>query len=164
MRKFIFCLAPLFLSGCVASSTLPLSADTVQITTQAAPVCGAAGAQKVALKRAAGETINRGFDRFIIVNGQLQASTQLVGYTPVVAQSTGSATAWGNGNTAYATGQSTTTYSGGMPITATSHSQGLVVKMFKEGDPAGQMALDAKSILGPDWQKAIKDPNPTCID
>lgn len=164
MFRSIFSLAPLLLPGCVASSTLPLSADTVQITTQAAPVCGAAGAQKVALRRAASETLSRGYSRFIILNGQLQANTELIGYTPVVAQSTGSATAWGQGNTAFATGSSTTTYSGGMPITATSHSQGLIVKMFNDGDPAGKMALDAKATLGPDWQKAMKDPNPTCID
>lgn len=164
MLKSIWPAALLSLGACAQSSTLPLSADMVQIQTHAAPVCGAAGAQRLALKQAAVETINRGYDRFVIVGGQYQAQEQLVGYTPVVAQTTGSATAYGVGNTAYATGQSTTTYTGGQPMTATAHNQGVVVKMFKDGDPSGSNALSARSTLGANWLKLSQEKTYTCFD
>ena len=164
MWKLILSFVALALAACAKSSTLPLSADMVQIQTHAAPVCGADGAQRLALKQAAVETINRGYDKFVIVDGQYQAQERVVGYTPVVAQTTGSATAYGVGNTAYATGQSTTTYTGGMPMTATAHNQGVVVKMFKDNDPAGANALSARSTLGPGWQKISQEKAYTCFD
>ena len=70
---------------------------------------------------------------------------------------TATATATGYGNTAFASGQSTTTYSGGQPIIAGTHDQGLVVKMFKDGDPAGANALSAREQLGPKWGEAVKE-------
>jgi hypothetical protein len=37
------------------------------------------------------------------------------------------------------------------------------VRMFKAGDPEGQRAVDARQVLGPDWQKRIaKGPGLTC--
>ncbi len=129
----------------------------MRITTSAAPVCGSTGAQNVAFRRAAVETINRGYDRFVILGGEAQNNVGVVGYTPVQAYTTGSATATGYGNTAFAHGQSTTTYSGGQPIIAGSHDQGLIVKMFKDGDPAGKNALSAREQLGPKWQEAVKE-------
>jgi hypothetical protein len=35
-------------------------------------------------------------------------------------------------------------------------NQGLVIKMFKDGDPQGLNALPARETLGPDWQEQIK--------
>jgi hypothetical protein len=51
----------------------------------------------------------------------------------------------------------TTTYSGGYPIVAGTHDQGLVVKMFKDDDPRGGNAISARGMLGPKWQEAIKE-------
>ena len=133
----------------------------MQITASAAPACGAIGAQKVAFQRAAIETINRGYDKFVILGGEAQNNVGVVGYTPVQAHTTGSATAYGYGNTATAHGQSTTSYTGGQPIIAGSRDQGLIVKMFKDGDPAGNNALSAREQLGPKWQEAVKDGAPT---
>lgn len=142
---------------------MPLAADTVQIVSRAAPICGAEGAERLAFRQAAAETIRRGFDRFAIINGQYQGDTFVAGYTPVVAQSHGTGFVHGYGNSAMVTGSSTTTYSGGAPITMTRHSQGLIVKMFKDGDPNGSNALGARETLGPDWQKVVSEDKITCL-
>lgn len=157
MKWILLAACAVVLCGCAKSSTIPLSADTMRITTSAAPVCGATGAESVAFRRAAVETINRGYDKFIIIGGEAQNNVGVVGYTPVQAHTTGTATATGYGNVAYASGQSTTTYSGGQPIIAGTHDQGLVVKMFKDGDPAGQNALSAREQLGPKWADTVKE-------
>lgn len=140
-------------AGCARSAAIPLSNDTVQITTSAAPVCGVTGAQTVALRRAAIETINRGFDKFMIHGGQYQNNVRVVGSTPVVASTTGMATAHGN----VAFGRATTTYSGGQPIIAGTHDQGLIVQMFKDADPAGANAISARQQLGPKWKEMVAE-------
>ncbi|MGO4682371.1 hypothetical protein [Hyphomicrobium sp. 2TAF46] len=162
MRRIFFglCIA---LVGCAKASTIPLTKDTLQITSSAAPVCGMTGAQNVALHQAAVETIRHGYDNFLIVGSQYQNNVGVVGYTPVVANTTGSVTAMGYGNSATAFGNSTTTYSGGQPIIAGTHNQSFVVKMFKDGDPAGNDAISAKSTLGPKWQEAVAQDSHTCL-
>ncbi len=152
------------LTGCAGATTMPLSNDTVQITSRAAPVCGAGGAQKVAVRQASVETIRRGYDRFIITDAAASSDVGVVGYAPVIAHTTGYATATGYGNTATAYGNATTTYSGGQPIIAGSHRQGLIVKMFRDGDPAGKNALSARGELGPKWAELVKSESVTCFD
>jgi hypothetical protein len=164
MKKIIACLITTTLLGCAGSSAIPLAQDTVQISSRAAPVCGAEGAQKVAFRQASVETIRRGYDRFLIIGGQYRNDVGVVGYTPVMAQTTGYATATGYGNTATAYGSATTTYSGGQPIIAGSHRQGLVVKMFRDNDPAGKNALSARAELGPKWAELVKSETITCFD
>lgn len=149
--------ATLILIGCARSATLPVAADAIIITTNAAPICGSAGAQSVALRHAAIETINRGFDRFIILDGRYQNNVRVIGYTPVHAHTVSSATAVGHGNVVTAHGQSTTYFSGGSPIIAGSHDQGLLVKMFRDDDPAGANAISARQQLGPKWQEIVKE-------
>ena len=134
---------------------MPLAQDTVQISSHTAPACGGVAAQDVAFKRAAVETIRRGYDRFVILDGQAQTETRVLGYTPTRAYTTGQATATQVGNRATAYGSSTTTITGGAPIIAHAHSQDLIVKMFKQSDPTGVNALDARQQLGPAWQEAV---------
>jgi len=153
ISPFLFLLA---ISGCASSSVMPLAADTVQITTSAAPICGAAGAQSVAAKQAAMETIKRGFDRFVIIGGYADNNVSVVGHTPVYADTYGSATSTISGNNIYTSGSSRTTYSGGAPIIAGSHDQVVTVKMFRDDDPVGVNALSARAELGPDWQAIVK--------
>ena len=153
--------AAALLCACANSAVMPLSADTFQLTASAAPVCGRTGAQNVAVRRAAIETINRGFDKFMIMGADAQNNVRVVGHTPVQALTTGTATATGYGNMAAISGQSTTTYTGGYPIVAGTHDQGLVVKMFKEGDPAGAQAIAARGTLGPKWKDAIQESSAT---
>jgi len=157
MNKTAIVAASLIFIGCARSATLPVAADTIIITTNAAPICGSAGAQSVALRHAAIETINRGFDRFIILDGRYQNNVRVIGYTPVHAHTVSSATAVGHGNVVTAHGQSTTYFSGGSPIIAGSHDQGLLVKMFRDDDPAGANAISARQQLGPKWQEIVKE-------
>lgn len=164
MRTILIGFLAVFLSACVRTSTMPLAADVVQITARAAPACGAEGAEKAAFRQAAIETLKAGNDRFIILNGAAQNNITMVGTTPVVANTYGSATAYGYGNTATAYGSSTTTYSGGQPIFAGTHDQSLIVKMFKSADPQAANALDARTVLGPDWQTAMNSTNNNCMD
>jgi len=164
MRLGLILAATIALSACVRTSVMPLAADTVQITARAAPACGAEGAEKIAIKQAAIETLKAGYDRFVIINGAQQNKVGVVGTTPVVANTYGTATAYGYGNTATAYGQSTTTYSGGTPIFAGTHDQSLIVKMFHASDPNSGNALDAKTLLGPNWRSALTEKNTNCFD
>jgi hypothetical protein len=134
----------LAVSGCARSSTMPLAQDTFQITASAAPVCGMQGAQRVAVRQAAVETIRRGYDRFLIMGAQ--GGQTVVGYTPVVVQSLGRGGA---------------VASGGDPMIG--HDQGLVVKMFRDNDPAGANAVSARDTLGPKWPELIKSDALTCV-
>ena len=131
------------LASCASASTIPLAKDTVQITARAAPACGEEGAERVALQRAAVETITRGYDHFIVANAQARDQIRVVGY--------GSSTIYGN------------TIYGGQPIYGGTHNQALIVKMFKTGDAGSQNALDARTILGADWRKKVAKPAVTCV-
>ena len=162
-RTLATVVACLVLSACAKSSIIPLSADTFQVTTGAAPICGQVGAASVAAKQAAAETIRRGYDKFVITNGAYQNDVHVVGYTPVVANTSSTATGNINGNMVDMNGRATTTVSGGDPIVMGSHDQALVVKMFKASDPAGANAVDARSSLGPDWQKTVEFGVNTCL-
>jgi hypothetical protein len=148
--------APL-LFGCAHSSTIPLSADTIRITTSAAPVCGATGAQSVAFRRAAIETINRGFDRFLVLGSDAQNNVRVVGTTPVTATTNIYATGNTFGNATDIQGTATTSYSGGQPIIAGSHDQFLIVKMFRETDAGAQNAISARTELGEKWPEIVKE-------
>ena len=132
-------LIALVLGACAQSSTVPLAVDTMQITTRAAPACGGStGAQKLAMKRAAVETITRGYDKFVILGAQDRNDAKVLGYTPV--------------------------HTGGQPIIAGGHKQSLIVKMFKADDPAGANALPARVQLGPEWQKIVNEgESNTCL-
>ena len=149
--------------GCAQSSTIPLAQDTFQITASAAPVCGVAGAQNVAVKQAAAETIRRGYDRFIVQGAEYQNTVRVVGHTPVVAQTYGTGTVSGFGNMASINTNATTTFSGGQPVYGGSHNQGLIVRMFREGDPMGANAVSARETLGPQWQELAAKPALTCL-
>jgi hypothetical protein len=137
-------MAALLIGGCASSSIIPMSQDTFQITAAAAPACGVAGAQRVAVQQAAAETIRRGYDRFIIMGGQ--AGADYVGSTPVVVQRFGYGGAM---------------VSGGQPMV--SHSQGLMVRVFRNGDPSGANALSARETLGPDWEEKATKTTFTCL-
>ena len=163
MRYLGLLLTVFTLSACAKSAVIPLSRDTIQITSSAAPACGAIGAQQVALRRAAVETIRRGYDSFVITGGGYHNNVRTYGHTPVIASTTSNAHATGYGGYAVAHGRSQTIVSGGQPIVGGTHDQGLIVKMFKEGDPLGSNAVSARATLGPKWQEAIKSNSTSCL-
>lgn len=133
------------LAACAQTSTIPISQDTFQLTSRTAPICGASGAERVAVRQAAAEVIRRGGDRFVIAGAQ--GTANVIGHTPVVVQGTG-----GGGAMVY----------GGAPMVA--HGQGLLVRMFRDGDPAGANALSAREQLGPNWPAIVKNQQLTCFD
>jgi hypothetical protein len=136
--------AALALSACASSTTIPIAQDTFQLTARAAPACGAAGAERVAVRQAAAEVIRRGYDKYLVIGGQSQST--VVGTTPIQVQRTyGGAIAYG-----------------GNPIVAA--GQGLTIKMFKDGDSAGANALSARATLGPNWQEIASKQTLTCFD
>jgi hypothetical protein len=150
--------------SCARTTATPLSRDVIQISSSAAPICGSSGAQALAAKSAAIETISRGYDGFVVLDAASASSVGVVGYTPVTSQGTyNTMGTYGSGSyNANTTGY--TTYSGGSPIVAGSHDRGLIIKMFKTSDPAYASAVDARSQLGPAWQEIVAaGPKSTCM-
>jgi hypothetical protein len=143
------------ISGCTSTSVTPLSRDVVQISTSAAPACGRASAKRVALQAAAIETLRQGYDGFVVFGTDYQDDVRVVGTTPVYGQSTYNM----YGNTIYGN----SSYSGGQPIMGGSRTQELTVKMFPRTDPNFISSVDARSVLGSDWQALVEDGAPnTC--
>ena len=117
----------------------------------------------MAAKRAAIETIKRGYDKYVILGAGYQNDVRVIGHTPLVANTYGSGTVTGYGNSAYVNGQSTTYYSGGAPVVGGHHNQQLMVRMFHASEPGAESAIDARRVLGPEWQKALSSSaNGTC--
>lgn len=135
------------LAACTSSDSVRTSANTAIVRTSAAPVCGGAGAARVAQRMAAIETIRAGYDRYIIVDA---ASASNIG----VAQTPG--TFHHSGTVRGGTYSGTTTYQPGVPIVYGSHDQAFAIRMFREGEPGAQQAISARQTLGPKWQEAVK--------
>lgn len=145
--KCVLLSGAMFLTGCASASVMDLDANTVQVSAGAAPACGAVGAQNYAVKTAAYQTLRRGYDKYVIGGTQATSQTRFAGYTPMYANN------YGNG----------TMITGGAPIMMTEHGQNLIVHMFHASDPGAENAVDAKTTLGPDWQKILtKGPGNTC--
>lgn len=162
-RVLIMCAAAVLLAGCASSSVMDLDSNTIQVSTSAAPACGAQGAQQVAVQRAAIETLKRGYDRYAVMGAGAANNVGVVGYTPLTANTYGSGSVSAYGNNAYLSGQSTTYYSGGQPIIGGSYDQQITIRMFRSSDPGAESAIDARRVLGPDWQEKLsKGMNGTC--
>lgn len=67
------------LTGCARTSTLPLATDRIEITVRAAPICRD-DADRLALQKAAVETIKSGFENFIVID--TGGGGYISGYTP----------------------------------------------------------------------------------
>lgn len=159
----ISALLTLLLTGCASSSVMDVDSNTIAISTSAAPACGSQGAQQVAVRRAAIETLQRGYDKYIILGAQSQNNVGVVGYTPMVANTYSAGTINTYGNMGTYNGSSNTYFSGGQPIIGGTHDQQLAVRMFHSNEPGSANAVDARQILGPQWQSIVaKGPGNTC--
>jgi hypothetical protein len=141
MRRttLVLTIAAVALAGCVRTSVMPMSADTFQITARAAPVCGGEGAERVAFRQAAIETIRRGYDRFVIMNGLAQNNVSTGTYV------------YGNRYGVYSS-----------PIFYGSHDQAIIVRTLRDNDPEARKALSARAVLGPTWHQQITSDTLTC--
>ncbi len=147
MKRAVALCAALAVAGCAGTSVVQTSADTAIVTARAAPACGGAGAERVAVQQAAVETIKAGFDKYIIYDAAAQntvTATQMPGTYNTMG------TVYGG------TFSATTTYRPGPIIYSGNHSQAFAIKMFKADDPAGANAVDARTTLGPEWPSLIK--------
>ncbi len=150
---------PIMLFGCASTSVTPLAANTILISTSVESACGGQSAQRLAYNQAAIETIRRGYDLFVIVNSQSSSEIYQVGNMPVYSNTVASGHV--AGQSVFMQGQ--TSIYGGQPIYDGYHNRELAVVMFRNGDPEGGNALDARAALGPDWQKKIKQTKNTCF-
>jgi hypothetical protein len=142
------------LSGCVQSGSIRTSANTMLIQTSAAPACGSIGAAQVAQHNAAVETIRAGFDRYIIEGA---------GAANNVSVSQMGGTYNTNVTGGYGVYNAQTTYMPGPMIYSGTHDQTFSIRMFKNGDPGANQALDARQLLGAHWETRVKaGPLKTC--
>lgn len=136
-------LSILALSACASSETTRLANNMVRIDVSAAPACGSSGALRLVEKMAAVETIRLGFDKYIIAGTDSQNNVRVVG---------------ANYQPNYATGGIQAT-----PIIGGSRDAAVTVVMFKSSDPNGVNAIDARQVLGANWQQVVSEGAPnTC--
>ncbi len=158
MRAFVVAAVALSLGSCAGASTVKLAQNAVLIKADAAPVCGEAGAARVAERMAAIETIKSGYDRYIVLGADSSSNIQAIS-TGGTYRTTGTVQSFGN----YGTYNGQTTYTPNAPIIVGGHSQDLQIVMFRDGEPGSQNAISARSVLGPEWQKIAKGGVMTCF-
>lgn len=152
--------ALLVVVGCAETTVTPISRNQIMISTSAEAECGTSGAMKVATKMAAIETLRRGYERYIIAGADTQSNVSAVNMPPTYATTNSTYNVYGN--SVY--GNSYTNFGGGGLMMVGTNDAGLHVVMFKRGERGFNDAVDAKSQLGPDWQKLVKDGVNTCTD
>lgn len=158
MRSLLMLVLVLPVAACARAEATRLSANTMLIDAGAAPACGRQGAARVAAKSAAIETIRAGYDRYIIAGAQSQNNVSVT-QMPGQARTSGTMT-YGGG---FGRMQATTTYVPGPTIVSGSHDRALTVVMFKNGEAGSENALDARQMLGPEWQELVKNGIRTCL-
>lgn len=123
-----------FAIGCAQTSVTPLARNQVMIHVNAAPVCGPDGASNVGFRTAAAQTLRNGFERFQVFAGD-QDSNVMVINRPL---------------------------SQGGTIVTGRHSINLRVVMANPGDPMYADGLDARQVLGDDWESYLEKDIITC--
>lgn len=162
MKQF-FAILIFALGGCASSSVMRYTSDTVAINTSAAPVCGEAGAQRVAVQRAAIETIRQGYDGYVVADANYENNVRVTNSGPTYANTTTNGSITTFGNSGYYSGQSRTTFGGNYPIISGRHHQQMIIKMMRRGDAMYDKAIDARGALGPDWKRLAENgEKPTC--
>jgi hypothetical protein len=137
---------------------MQVSRNEIVLTTEAAPVCGTTGSQHVAQMMAAVETLRHGYERNVIGGAANQNNVRVLQTGPTYSNTYGTASV--SGNTIY--GQSSTTYGGQQTFVFGSHDTAMRVLMLNSGDPEFDRGVDARTVLGPDWQKKVADGIHTC--
>jgi hypothetical protein len=151
VRLAAICVAAVVLSACVRTSVMQVSQNQVVITTEAAPACGKGGSQQAAQDAAAIETIKRGYQRFIILEVGSENNVRVTRTMPTTATTTP-----GPG------GSATTTFTGGGVVASGSYDTALRIVMLNPGDEGFDQGVDARQVLGPDWEKKVKDGVKSC--
>ena len=137
--KPVILAAVIFLTGCAEQSAMRLNADTVRINVSTAPIYGALEPERRVMLLAAQETLKNGYDRFIIVNGQSDYRSNVLGTIP--GQASGSYVSGPYGSSGYiqATGPS--------EIAMPRFEMQVIVKMFREADAGASNAISARQVV-----------------
>jgi hypothetical protein len=147
------------LSACASTAITPISKNQVLVSTSAEADCGKSGAVKVANQMAAVATLRAGYERYVITAGGTQNNTQTLTSGPVYSNTYSSASVYGN--SVY--GTSTTYYGGQFTYQTGSHDAEFAVTMLKPGDRGFNRGIDAKTTLGKDWEKKVRDGVNSCL-
>lgn len=149
----------LMAAGCTSSGVTQTAQNQAIVSTNAAPVCGTAGAMNVANQMAAVATVRQGYERFIIANAGSQNNTRIIRTGPTYATTTG--TFRQSGGNIY--GTANTFYGGQQTFVAGSNDAQMQVVMFNPGDAGYDNAIDARQALGPKWEEKVKKGVNTCF-
>ena len=122
------------LVGCVQTSSTQLSRSEAMIHVDVPPACGPAGASQVAMQAAATTTLRQGFERFQMYDGQQYSDVSVVPQ-PLAP---------------------------GGALVIRRHSMNLLVKMTNPGDAGYRDGLDARAILGDDWETRMNEDITSC--
>lgn len=140
------------MSACASSSVTQLSRNTAVVSTSAAPVCRTTGAASVANQMAAVATIKAGYSRFIVGGFGTQNNTRVVSTGPSYSTTTGTFNRFGNA----VYGNANTTYGGSNTFVAGSNEAEMQIVMLNPGDAGYADGIDARGVLGSDWQKKVE--------
>jgi hypothetical protein len=72
----------LLIAGCAEQSATRIANDTVRVNVSTAPIYGALEPERRAMLQAAEETLESGFDKFLIVDGQSQFKRNVIANHP----------------------------------------------------------------------------------
>ena len=158
MRQILVVTSAVLLGACAGGQAIRTSQNTIMVSAGAAPACGPEGAARVAAHTAAIETIRAGYTSYIISAGQASNNSRVT-QAPGQVHTQGTVT-YGGG---YGTYQQRSTYVPGPTIVSGRHSQALAVTMFNPGDAGAEQAVDARQVLGPDWQEKVRNGIRTCL-
>jgi len=124
------------LTACSHEAAIPLGNDMMEIDTSVAPVYGRAGAQRIAIHKAAEETIAMGYDKFIVVNND--------GWNELTAS--GGSQATYNANVGQMGGSASGEKTSGWGVQRHPEAK-LVIHMYHNGDKDAEKAVDARQVL-----------------
>lgn len=145
------------LTACARTEIIPTAKNQAVVSTSAAPVCGTDGALRVANQMAAVATLRQGYERFFLSGVGTDSNVQVHQVPGSTSYTTGTVNVVGE--TAYGNFQ---TYTPPTTVVSGRHSAQMQVFMMNRDDPGYQNALDARQVLGSDWQEKVADGIQTC--
>ncbi|MDB5360435.1 MAG: hypothetical protein JWO51_1732 [Rhodospirillales bacterium] len=142
----IAALGATLLSGCVRTSEMPLSANTIQIDGSGTKFDSIADVNAKITKTAAEATLAHGFKRFLVVNGASGTTISFI-QTPGSYTSQTSGMVLGTGNMATVSATTTGTYSPPMVKPVSKPRGTYIVRLLNPGDPGFDQGIDAAAFL-----------------
>ena len=145
------------LTACAQTEIIQTAKNQAVVSTSAAPACGTTGALRVANQMAAVATLRQGYERFFLSGVGTDSNVQVYQVPGSTSYTTGTVNIVGE--TASGSFQ---TYTPPTTVVSGRNSAQMQVFMVNRGDPGYQNALDARQVLGPDWQEKVADGIRTC--